>query len=120
MKSINDQFAKQQRQCEAECQQWLAKREERALKDKKIILWMARLASIPLSLLALGNAGHIALSLASGKIKEISKYGSKQIFLEQQAFEFWASVFYHCTLTFFLLGATFICLRATGWFKNND
>ena len=117
MNSTSDLIAMQQHQRDEEHQQWLAKREERARKDKKIILWIARLTSIPLSILALGNAGHIMFSLVSGKIKEISKYGSKQIFLDQQAFEFWASVFYHCAMTFFLLSATFICLRASGWFK---
>lgn len=117
LKSIGEQLAQDQRQFEEEFQQRQSEHRRQKRKDKKALLWIARLGSVPLGIIAIGNLVHLGVALSGGRIKEISRYGSRIVFLEQQPNEYWMSVVFHLVLAVFLFGATYICLRATGWFK---
>jgi len=88
---------------------------ENRAREKFLIRWIARIGFISLFLLATANVVVVIYWLFGGKVKEISKYGSRMIFSGEQPVEFWISIAYHSAIALFLCFATVVCFRATGW-----
>jgi hypothetical protein len=85
--------------------------------EKRIIRWIARLGFIPMFLAAASNVVVVIYWLYEGKVKEISRYGSRMMLGSEQPVEFWVSIAYHSALALFLCFATALCFRAADWVK---
>jgi hypothetical protein len=97
---------------EAEARKYI---EENRAREKFVVRWIARIGFIPLFLLATADVAVVIYWLFGGKVKEISRYGSRMIFSGEQPVEFWISIAYHSAIAIFLCFATVVCFRATGW-----
>lgn len=99
---------------EAEAQKFI---NAKKASEKRIIRWIARLGFIPMFLAAASNVVVVIYWLYEGKVKEISRYGSRMMLGSEQPIEFWVSIAYHSALAVFLCFATALCFRAADWVK---
>jgi hypothetical protein len=99
---------------EAEAQKFI---DANKASEKRIIRWLARLGFIPMFLASASNVAVVTYWLFDGKVKEISRYGSRMMLSSEQPVEFWVSIAYHSALALFLCLTTALCFRATDWVK---
>jgi len=74
--------------------------------------WLARVALLPLLLLAIGMIVVVVLGLWNGEIKELQKYSKLYVTRTDNPVGYWASVIYHSALAAFITWITVLVFRA--------
>ena len=81
--------------------------------------WVARVALLPMLVLALATVAMVVLGIWSGDIKEIHKYSKLHVVRTESPAAYWASVVYHSALAGFVTWMAALVFRAAKMGRKN-
>lgn len=93
--------------------QWEVKHSRVAITESKLLLWLSRIALLPLTVLLIGLVLVVALGLWSCELKVIQRYSSAIVVRTNSPIEYWFSVLYHSALAVFVCWLTVKCFATT-------
>jgi len=79
--------------------------------------WFARVALLPVFVLAIGMIFVVVSGLWTGEIKELQKYSKLHVYRISNPIAYWVSVVYHCALAAFTNWIGVIIFRAAKFGK---
>ncbi|MDR7305682.1 hypothetical protein [Rhodoferax saidenbachensis] len=81
--------------------------------------WLARVALLPIVVLAIGMVVVVILGLWNGEIKELQKYSKLHVTRTGNPIAYWASVICHSALASFITWITVVVFRAARLGRKN-